>query len=153
MTHLQSSWGWLCSYLSLTWDTPMSGCSQWNSPVLRWLRRRPKQDTHLTLWMSTIFCIMPWKHTHKHLVTAQYSIKFIKYIKHISEMSENILKKIGSKPEEIEFNLSLINVSCYGSVSSVVQINRRQRWWERRWKKPRERAGCSRVCWGIIYDV
>lgn len=61
LTHLHSSCGWRRSYRSLTCETPMSGWSQWISPVFRWLSRKPKHATHLTLWMSTIFWMIPLK--------------------------------------------------------------------------------------------
>lgn len=59
-TCLHSSFGRASSYVSLMWDTPISGWSQctWS---LDWvlLRRRPKQEVQRTLWMSRIFWMIP----------------------------------------------------------------------------------------------
>lgn len=59
-TCLHSSLGCACSYVSLMWDTPISGWSQctWS---LDWvlLSRRPKQEVQRTLWMSRIFWMIP----------------------------------------------------------------------------------------------
>ncbi|CDQ90126.1 unnamed protein product [Oncorhynchus mykiss] len=57
--HLHSSWERFCSYFSLTWDTPISGWSQWTWPDWEWLSRRLKHATHFTLWMSKIFWMIP----------------------------------------------------------------------------------------------
>lgn len=71
--YLHSSWGRFCSYVSLTWDTPISGWSQWMSPDGTWVRRSPKQATCLTLWMSTIFWMIPCRHKHTQTLISQFT--------------------------------------------------------------------------------
>lgn len=63
--YLHSSWGCCFSYFSLTWDTPKSGCSQCRASEWRWVRRRPREDTQRSLWISAIFWMTPWKKQKK----------------------------------------------------------------------------------------
>lgn len=57
--YLHSSWGCCFSYFSLMWDTPKSGCNQWRASECRWVRRRPREDTQRSLWISAIFWMTP----------------------------------------------------------------------------------------------